>query len=270
MFRWFVGLDWDDKVFDASTLSFNRERLWGYGAAEALLGEVVRVAKSRRLLQSDRLVVDGTLVKAWASHKSFQPKDGSGGSGNFKGEKRGNHTHESKSDPDSRLMRKGNGQESMLCHLGSAMVDSVSGLVKACRVTRACGLGENSEVLTALELAESHLQPGQTLVADRGYDNRRFVSGLRRQSVKAHPRAKSKNSSLDKRTTARESYRVSMKRRYIDEAVAISLVFRVDGRRFIKVVRANPTLCFALFEEVVDVALGNKGARPQNSEVNGR
>ena len=126
-FRWFVGLDWDDEVFDHSTLSKNRERLFGSGAAEALLGEVVRLAQSRRLLSSDRLVVDGTLIKAWASHKSFKAKDGSDDDRpNFKGTHRSNKTHQSTTDSDARLMRKGYGQEAVLCHLAHALVDSLS------------------------------------------------------------------------------------------------------------------------------------------------
>lgn len=219
MFRWFVGLDWDDKVFDHSTLSRNRERLLCIPAAEALLGEVVRLARSRRLLDSDRLVVDGTLIKAWASHKSFQPKDGDDDGGDFRGKKRSNQTHESKTDPDAKLYRKGEGQESMLCHLGNLLVDSVTGLVRACRVTRVCGLGKSAEVLAALDLASEHMDPGQILVGDRGYDDAGFVSGLRKLGIRAHPRARSKNSRLDGRTTHREPYATSMKSRFRVEAV---------------------------------------------------
>jgi transposase len=219
-FRWFVGLDWDDKVFDHSTLSKNRERLFGSGAAEALLGEVVRIAESRRLLSSDRLVVDGTQIRAWASMKSFKAKDGSDDDKpNFKGTKRSNKTHESRTDPDAKLLRKGKGQESMLCHLGHVLVDSVSGLVRSCKVTKACGLGGNAEVIAAVEMASEHMKRGQTLVADRGYDNQDFVSELRSLGIKAHPRAKKKNSALDGRTTNRPSYEASMKRRYIPEPV---------------------------------------------------
>jgi transposase len=218
-FRWFVGLDWDDKVFDHSTLSFNRERLLGSGAAEALLGEVCRLAQKRHLLQSDRLVVDGTLVKAWASHKSFQPKDGPPEGGDFRGKKRSNATHQSTSDPDARLLRKGKGQESMLCHLASVLVDSASGLVRGALLTPPCGLGQSAEVDGALELAEEHMEPGQILVGDRGYDCAGFVKGLRARGIRAHPRAKTKKSRLDKRTTGRESYRKSMSRRFVVEQV---------------------------------------------------
>ena len=219
-FRWFVGLDWDDTVFDHSTMSRNRERLFGSGAAEALMGEVVRIAESRRLLSSDRLVVDGTQIKAWASHKSFKAKDGSDDDKpNFKGTRRSNKTHESSTDPDAKLLRKGKGQESMLCHLGHILVDSGTGLVRACSVTKACGLGGNAEVIAALELADEHMNKGQTLVADRGYDDYNFISGLRQLGLKAHPRTRSKNSNLDSRTTGKESYTKSMKRRYIVEGV---------------------------------------------------
>jgi transposase len=219
-FRWFVGLDWDDKVFDHSTLSKNRERLFGSGAAEALFGEVVRIAESRKLLSSDRLVVDGTQIKAWASMKSFKARDGSDDDKpNFKGTKRSNKTHESKSDPDAKLLRKGKGQESMLCHLGHVLVDSVSGLVRACRVTKACEMGGNAEVIAALEMAEAHMVKGQILVGDRGYDEDRFVTGLRKMGVHAHPRAKKKHSALDGRTTKKPGYEASMKRRYIPEPV---------------------------------------------------
>lgn len=217
LFRWFVGLDWDDKVFDHSTLSRNRGRLFGSGAAEALLGEVVRLAERRRLLSSDRLVVDGTLIKAWASMKSF--KRDPGDPDDFTGTKRSNRTHRSASDPDARLLRKGKGQESMLCHLGHLLVDGANGLVRACRVTRVCGLGGNPEVETALELAEEHMAPGQILVADRGYDESRFVSGLRELGVRPHPRARMKASRLDGRTTLKESYAASMKKRYLPEPV---------------------------------------------------
>lgn len=219
-FRWFVGLDWDDKVFDHSTLSTNRARLFGSGAAEALLGEVVRVAESRRLLSSDRMVVDGTLVKAWASHKSFKAKDGSDDDKpNFKGRKRSNETHASTSDPDAKLIRKGPGKEAMLCHLGHALVDSVSGLVRACRVTLAAGLGADAEVVAAIDLAQEHMHPGQALLADRGYDTKAFVNGVRALGIKAHPRAKRSGSNLDGRTTQTKNYKEGIARRYIVEPV---------------------------------------------------
>ena len=218
-FRWFVGLDWDDKVFDHSTLSFNRERLFGEGAAEAVLGEIERLAEMRRLLSSDRMVVDGTLIKAWASHKSFQPKDGPPEGGNFKGKKRSNKTHESTTDPEARLMRKGPGQEAIICFLASVLVDPETGMVRGADVRAPCGLGGSAEVLAALEMAEEHMRSGQALSADRGFDERAFVDGLRELGIKPHCRAKSKHSQLDGRTTHRQSYEISMKVRHIVERV---------------------------------------------------
>jgi transposase len=215
LFRWFVGLDWDDKVFDHSVLTTNRSRLLANGAAQAFLGEVVRVAKARHLLQSDRLVVDGTLIKAWASMKSFKAKDGSDeDKPNFKGTKRSNKTHESKTDRDARLFRKGPGQESLLCHMGHILVDGVSGIIRGCRVTCATG---TAEVDAALAMLEEHADPGTTAVADRFYDQGPFVRGCRALGVRAHPRQKKSGSRLDGRTTKRPSYEASMKTRHIVE-----------------------------------------------------
>lgn len=215
LFRWFVGLDWDDPVFDHSVLSTNRDRLLANGAAQAFLGQVVRVAKSRHLLQSDRLVVDGTLIKAWASMKSFKANDGSeDDKPNFKGTKRSNQTHSSRTDADARLLRKGKGQESMLCHMGHILVDGVTGIIKACRVTHATG---TAEVEAALAMLGDHAESGTTAVADRNYDQDKFVSGCRELGIRAHPRGKSKGSRLDGRTTKRASYQQSMKCRYIVE-----------------------------------------------------
>ena len=215
LFRWFVGLDWDDAVFDHSVLSRNRLRLLADGAAQAFLGEVVRLARSRHLLQSDRLVVDGTLIKAWASMKSFKAKDGTeDDKPNFKGTRRSNKTHASKTDEDARLFRKGPGQESMLCHMGHILVDGASGLIRACKITLATG---KAEVEAALSMLDEHAERGSTAVADRFYDQQPFVTGCRMLGVRAHPRQKKTGSALDGRTTKRPSYEKSMKSRHIVE-----------------------------------------------------
>ncbi len=215
-FRWFVGLDWDDEVFDHSTISLNRARLFGDGAAEALLGETVRVAQSRGLLNSDRLVVDGTLVKAWASHKSFKAKDGSDDDKpNFKGRKRSNETHASTTDPDARLCRKGKGQESMLAYMGHAMVDAGSGIVRACQTTIA---GGKAEVESALAMARRYAKAGAKIIADRNYDQQPFIKGIRELGMRPHPRAKT-NSQLSPQARSNKSYRESMKHRYKIEGV---------------------------------------------------
>ena len=215
LFRWFVGLSLDEEVFAHSVFSHNRERLMGGGLAESFFGEVVRLAESRHLLCSDRLVVDGTLIKAWASMKSFKANDGSeDDKPNFKGTKRSNETHSSRTDKDARLYRKGAGQESMLCHMGHLLVDGVTGIAKACRLTRASGTAEVEE---ALAMATTKMRRGQTVVGDRLYDQERFVRGVRDLGIRAHPRAKKKHSRLDGRTTRRPSYEASMKTRYIVE-----------------------------------------------------
>lgn len=215
LFRWFVGLSMGDRVFDHSTFSKNRERLMGGGLAESFFGEVVRLAEFRKLVSSDRLVVDGTLIKAWASMKSFKADDGSeDDKPNFKGTKRSNETHSSRTDKDARLYRKGPGQESMLCHMGHLLVDGATGIAKAWRLTLATG---TAEVESALEMARSKMKKGQTLVGDRLYDQEKFVQGVRSIGIRAHPRAKKKHSRLDHRTTKRPSYEASMKTRYIVE-----------------------------------------------------
>lgn len=216
-FRWFVGLDWDDRVFDHSTLSVNRERLFGDGAVDAMLGETVRVAQSKGLLNSDRLVVDGTLIKAWASHKSFKAKDGSDDDKpNFKGTKRSNQTHESKTDRDARLIRKGKGQESMLAYMGHSMVDAATGIIRAAEATIASG---KAEVQAALRMAEKVASKKDKIVADRNYDQRAFIDGIRNLGMIPHPRAKSKSSQLNSHVTSSASHRESMKHRYKIESV---------------------------------------------------
>jgi transposase len=203
-FRWFVGLDWDEDVFDHSTLSVNRARLFGDGAAEALLGETVRVAESKGLLNSDRLVVDGTLIKAWASHKSFKAKDGSDDDKpDFKGTRRSNDTHESTTDPDARLCRKGKGQESMLAYIGHVMVDAVTGIVRGCETTIASG---KAEVQAALRIARTCAKAGAKIIADRNYDQTPFITGIRELGMIPHPRAKSSGSQLSPQVTSSASY----------------------------------------------------------------
>jgi hypothetical protein len=216
-FRWFVGLDWDDKVFDHSTISANRERLFGDGAVDQILGETVRVAQSRGLLNSDRLVVDGTQIKAYASMKSFKAKDGSDDDKpNFKGTKRSNETHSSKTDKDARLYRKGQGQESMLCYLGHVAVDAGTGIVRAFKVTLASG---KAEVEAAIEMARACGRRRTKIVGDRGYDQQPFLQGIRELGMIPHPRPKSKHSQLSKRVVSSAAHEQSMKKRYLVEGV---------------------------------------------------
>ena len=150
LFRWFVGLSMDDRVWDHSTFTKNRERLIGSDIARAFFGQVLGQAREGRLLSDEHFSVDGTLLEAWASMKSFRPKDGGGRPGgggrnaeaDFHGEKRSNATHQSSTDPQARLYRKGQGQEAKLCYLGHALMDNCHGLIVDTRTTEAGGRAE--------------------------------------------------------------------------------------------------------------------------------
>lgn len=213
LFRWFVGLGLDGKAWDATTFAKNRQRLLESEAGKAFLSSTVQVAEQKGLLSDHQFVVDGTLIKAYASLGRFRPKDEnvppSQGNSKFKGEKRSNETHESKTDKDAKLMRKGPGAESMLAHLASIVVHAASGLVQSARVGV---IGEESEVDHALSMAEE-LPDGAILAADKGYDSGKFRLGCRAVGVVGHPVPKSKNSSVDRRTTRHPSFDQSMKNR---------------------------------------------------------
>jgi transposase len=187
LFRWFVGLSIDDAVWDATVFTKNRDRLLEADVAREFLSNLLSLPKVKRLLSSDHFSVDGTLLKAWASMKSFQPKDGSGdpptggrnGERNFHREKRSNETHESTTDPDAKLYRKGDGQESRLCYMGHVLMENRNGLAVAGDVTQATGTAEREAALT---LIDNHRPAGQriTLGADKAYDVVEFVEALRK------------------------------------------------------------------------------------------
>lgn len=209
LFRWFVGLDLDEPTWDATSFTKNRSRLIESEFGQAFLSETVRLAQSKGLTSDERFVVDGTLVKAYASMKSFKRDEGD--SDNFKGTKRSNATHRSSTDPDARLMRKGPGQESMLCYGAHILMDSLNGLVRSARVKV---IGQMGEVDAALEMVSE--LPGNhrvVIAADKGYDCGKFVLGMRRLSALAHPVPKEKGASVDGRTTRHRSFAGSMKDR---------------------------------------------------------
>lgn len=156
LFRWFLDLEMDEESFDASTFSHNRERLIRHEVAEEFLAAVVRQAKSAHLLSQEHFSVDGTLIEAWASLKSFRPKDeppggDSNGWGDFKGSRRSNETHESKTDPESRLARKGNGQPAKLCFSAHALMENRHGLLLDLKIAPATGRAECEQGLNLLE-----------------------------------------------------------------------------------------------------------------------
>ena len=228
LFRWFVGLGVDDPVWDATTFTKNRDRLLAGEVAARFLATVLAQPKVRGLLSTEHFSVDGTLLEAWASTKSFRPKDGSGpppdagrnGEQDFRGQKRSNETHASTIDPDARLFRKGAGKEAKLCFMGHALMENRNGLIVGAVATRASG---HAERLAALHLIEPHAdRPRQvTLGADKGFDARDFVAELREINVTPHlaQNTSGRRSAIDGRTTRHAGYEVSQRiRKRIEEA----------------------------------------------------
>ena len=190
LFRWFVGLSIDETVFDASTFSKNRDRLLTHEIAQGFLASLLGLPEVKRLLSAEHFSVDGTMLKAWASMKSFRPKDGSGeppspgrnGEADFRQTKRSNETHASTTDKDARLFRKGAGQESRLSYLGHALMENRNGLAVAAEATLATGTAERE---AAARLSE-RLPEGATLGADKNYDAEAFVEGLKARRIEPH------------------------------------------------------------------------------------
>lgn len=219
LYRWFVGLGIDDAVWDHSAFSKNRDRLLEADVAAKFLKAVLEHPKVKPLLSDEHFSVDGTLVEAWASMKSFRPKDGSdGGDGeNFHGRKRKNDSHASVTDPDARLYRKGRGKEAKLCYMGHALMENRSGLVVETELTHADGYGERK---AAINMLHRHA-PGTkqlTLGGDKGYDMGDFVTDLRQMRVTPHVARKNKGSAIDGRTTRHIGYEISQRiRKRIEE-----------------------------------------------------
>jgi transposase len=206
LFRWFVGLGLDDSAWDATSFTKNRQRLIDSEVGQAFLSQTVILAQEKGLTSDERFVVDGTLIKAYAGMKSF--KKDKDDPDDFTGTTRSNRTHRSTTDPDARLMRKGKGEPSMLCYLGSLMMDARNGLIRTARVSV---IGDESEVDAALAMA--HGLPGRKpiVAADKGYDSGKFRSGLSELSAVGHPVPKSRGSSVDGRTTRHPGFQESMR-----------------------------------------------------------
>ncbi len=219
LYRWFVGLGVDDVVWDHSTFSKNRDRLLEADVAAKFLAAVLEHPKVKPLLSDEHFSVDGTLVEAWASMKSFRPKDGSDDSDgeNFHGSKRKNDTHASVTDPDARLYRKGKGKEAKLCFMGHALMENRSGFVVDAELTHADGYGERKAAIDMLH----RYAPGTkklTLGGDKGYDTSDFVADLRQMHVTPHIAQKKTGSAIDGRTTHHIGYQISQRiRKRIEE-----------------------------------------------------
>ncbi len=226
LFRWFVGLEIDGQVWNHAVFSKNRERLLNQEVAQAFFAQVK--ARAQGLMSDEHFTVDGTLIEAWASHKSFQRKDG-GQSGpdagcDFHGEKRSNQTHESKTDPEARLYKKSYGQEAKLCYLGHTLVENRNGLIAAALATEANGKAEREAgTLLVARIVKSAGQqkkyPRITLGADKAYDTRDFVDSVREMGVTPHFTQNNTNrrSAIDGRTTRHEGYRISLSKRWLVE-----------------------------------------------------
>ena len=210
LFRWFVGLGADDPVWDVTVFTKNRERLLRGEIAQAFFAAVLRQARERELLSDEHFSVDGTLVEAWASQKSFRPKDdpggGAGGAGDFKGERRTNETHRSTSDPQARLYRRGKAQEAKLSYLGHVLMENRHGLAVAGELTEATGFAERESALRLVR--QTKPPPGATLGADKAYDTRALVAALREEGLTPHvaQNRSGRSSAIDARTTRHTSY----------------------------------------------------------------
>ena len=222
LFRWFVGLNMDDPVWDATVYSKNRERLLKGEVAQAFFQQVLAQAEEGHLLSDEHFTVDGTLIEAWASQKSFKLKTGGdeppapGGSNpevNFRGEKRSNDTHRSTTDPEARLYKKAQGQEAKLAFLGHVLMENRNGLAVDTRLTRATGTAEREAAWGMVSKQGGGKRV--TLGGDKNYDTQDFVKELREQGVTPHvaQNNRHRSSALDGRTTRHRGYAVSQKKR---------------------------------------------------------
>lgn len=224
LFRWFVGMEMDEPVWNHAVFSKNRDRLLNQEVAQQFFSRVK--AQASGLMSDEHFTVDGTLIEAWASHKSFRRKDedkdkpGPNGGSDFHGEKRSNQTHESKTDPDARLYKKSYGKEARLSYLGHALVENRNGLIAGAMATTANGTAERD---AALLLVDQAIQQGQgkriTVGADKAYDTRDFVRKVRDLGAVPHVSQNNKHrrSAIDKRTTRHPGYAVSLSKRWLVE-----------------------------------------------------
>jgi transposase len=215
LFRWFVGMNMDEPVWVATVFTKNRDRLLKHSVAESFFQRVLRVAQP--YLSDEHFSVDGTLIEAWASQKSFQRKDGGSDDGeNFHGDRRSNQTHASKTDPDAKLYRKSSGGEARLSYLGHTLVENRSGLIVGTYLTQADGHAERDAALLMAYQKRKKSQKPMTLSADKAYDTQDFVAALRELKITPHvaQNDRCRKSAIDGRTTRHTSYQISQAKRY--------------------------------------------------------
>jgi len=258
LFRWFVGIGVDDAAWDHSSFSKNRDRLLDGDIAAKFLSAVLSQPRVKQLLSSDHFSVDGTLIEAWASMKSFKPSDGSGeepppsggrnAEADFHGRKRSNETHRSTTDPEARLYKKGAGKEAKLCFLGHGLMENRSGLLVDACLSQADG---HAERVAALHMIEPHADRPRpiTLGADKGFDAADFINELRSMNVTPHVAQNTSNrrSAIDRRTTRHCGYGVSQRiRKRIEEAFGwMKIVAGQEKTKFRGVDRVGWAFTFA-------------------------
>jgi transposase len=231
LFRWFVGLPMDEAVWDHSVFSKNRDRLLEADIAKKFLAQVVALAGSKSLLSDEHFTVDGTLIEAWASQKSFQKKDqpassdktsrGNNPNVNFRGEQRTNDTHQSTTDAEARLYKKSRGGEAKLSYMGHVMMENRNGLVISTEFTQSTGKAER-EAAYVMAKRQKKCRPKRiTLGADKAYDTHNFVEQLRELEVTPHVAENnvSRSSAIDERTTRHPGYDISQRKRKLVEEV---------------------------------------------------
>ena len=250
LFRWFVGLNLDEEVWDATVFTKNRDRLLEAEVAKQFLGQVVEQAQGKGLTSDEHFTVDGTLLEAWAGAKSFQRKDGKhppppddpgNPTVNFHGEKRSNDTHKSTTDPEAKLTRKSEGKEAKLSYSGNLLVENRNGLIVKAMVWEANGTAERDTALVMLEQIPGNRRV--TVGGDKGFDTADFIAECRHMQVTPHVAqndGRRGGSALDQRTTRHEGYRISQKKRKrIEECFGwlktIALLRKVRHRGLFKV-----------------------------------
>jgi len=219
LFRWFVGLEIDDVMWNHAVFSKNRDRLLNQDLAQKFFAHVKNQAAG--LMSDEHFTVDGTLIEAWAGQKSFRRKDkdkddGSGSGGDFHGEPRSNQTHASSTDPEARLYKKSAGQEAKLSYLGHTLVENRNGLIAAAMTTQADGTAERDAALLMLHELTRKRSSRITTGADKAYDTRDFVSTLRELGVTPHV-ARRQNGAIDERTSRHPGYAISLSKRWLVE-----------------------------------------------------
>ena len=249
LFRWFVGLNLDEEVWDPTSFTKNRDRLLEAEVAKLFLAQVVKQARGQGLTSDEHFTVDGTLLEAWAGAKSFQrkdvknppPDDPGNPTVNFHGERRSNRTHESKTDPDAQLARKGDGKEAKLSYSGNLLVENRNGLIVNAMAWAATGTAERDTALLMLEQIRGEQRV--TVGGDKGFDTADFVAECRHMQVTPHVaqnQGRRGGSAIDERTTRHAGYHVSQtKRKRIEECFGwlktIALLRKVRHRGLFKV-----------------------------------